>query len=176
MISLAQFSAHKSMWAKDIIFLVPDASPTGSFAFLKAYHGISDSEFSFSELEYHSGVIQAAINLEFCGGPYFSTLGLYAVNLNGELPNADLIITATLSVLYEGLNIRLHDGIMSNLHSDPKIQDYVLKGWNLFSFMSQQAIGIPLLDHSFYQKYKIEAITLKGIPSHSPSPDYKIAR
>ena len=39
------------MWAKDLVFLVVDKSPTGSLAWLNAYHGIPDSKGRFKVLK-----------------------------------------------------------------------------------------------------------------------------
>jgi glycosylphosphatidylinositol transamidase len=42
LMSLAQFAAKESMWAKDLIFLVLDKTPTGSLAWLNSYHGLPE--------------------------------------------------------------------------------------------------------------------------------------
>lgn len=42
LMSLAQFAARESMWAKDLIFLVLDKTPTGSLAWLNSYHGLEE--------------------------------------------------------------------------------------------------------------------------------------
>lgn len=167
--SLSKFTATQSVWAKDLIFLVVDKTPTGSLAWLNAYHGMDDNTFNgqalkFDRLKYHSGVIQAALNLEFCGdNDSFSGVGLYPVNLNGQLPNADLIATLVYSFYYEGVNLWSHDQIDSWHHSNQKIQSFVDNGKKLLSFFWHQALGLPVQDHSFYQKFKIEAATLKGL-------------
>jgi hypothetical protein len=153
---------------------------------------------NYEPLRYHAGVIQAAINLEFCGPEDdFGGVGLYTgklevaaivtflhiwtVNLNGQLPNFDMVVVATFSAQYEGIPIYLH-GLSPEYHENPLIERYLNKGKALLSFLRHQAFGVPDKDHAFYQKYeflgwfivrgiyhlalmdryKIEALTIKG--------------
>ena len=109
-------------------------------------------------------MIQAALNLEFCGNnDSFSGAGLYPVNLNFQLPNADLIATLYYSFYYEGLNLWSHDQMNDWSHSNQILQSYVNNARKLLSFFWHQALGMPVFDHSFYQGFKIEAATIRGL-------------
>ena len=99
---------------------------------------------------YHAGVIQGALNLEFCGDKdNFSGAGLYPINLNGQLPNADLIATLVFSFYYESVPLWLHDQMDVPSHKNPHLRAYLENGRNLLSFFWNQALGMPVYDHSF---------------------------
>lgn len=47
LVAFAQFALKQSHWSKDLIFLFPDYTPSGSFAFLRAYHGLKSEKRTF---------------------------------------------------------------------------------------------------------------------------------
>lgn len=80
------------------------------------------------------------------------------VNLNGQLPNFDMVVVATFSAQYEGVPIYLH-GLSPEYNENPVVERYLNKGKALLSFLYHQAFGIPDKDHSFFQKCGLSVLT-----------------
>lgn len=142
----------------------------GTLAWLEAYHGNKPQNgtycpfiigLEFELLSSHAGSIISVINLEFEGNGLYSTVGLHAVGVNGRLPNADLVTTAVRSFQYAGVPVVLQDGTLPLEHV-PWIDNYPIYLSNLLSFMKEQALGFPKLNHGLFALYNIEAVSLSG--------------
>ena len=89
-----------------------------------------------------------------------------------------MVTTVALSAQFEGVPVSLHNQSVPVHHDNPQVSEYLTKGKILASFLWHQALGIPRQDHSFYQQFKIEAVTLRGIhqSGHGMIDGYRIER
>ncbi|KAI9351775.1 Gaa1-like protein [Zopfochytrium polystomum] len=152
-------------WSKDVVLFFPDGDLLGTKAFLEAYHGRFGQltkDFSAEPLHYHGGVIEEAINIEFPGGGSYDQVGIFPVGLNGQQPNADMVMTMAVLAQYGGIPVTLH----KQGHIDPQDaawKEYLLKFGQVADYMKVQALGMPTSHHALYPRYKIEGLTLFGI-------------
>nr|CAG8446037.1 12712_t:CDS:10 [Entrophospora candida] len=162
-------------WSKDIIFLITDEGEAGVQAWLESYH---DYQRSTSPLLLRSGVIQAAINLDFPGTSDYRAIELFFGNyrieegVNGQLPNLDLIniiILCTARVSYS-IPIKLNGS--GHYYNFNDAGDYLSSLYNLLMTMKYQALSHPTGSHGLFFRYKIDAITLYGKSDAPVSSSY----
>ncbi|POW14716.1 hypothetical protein PSTT_02701 [Puccinia striiformis] len=115
-LALAEYLITFNLWSKDIIFLIADGYLDGTHAWLKAYHGLSQSNLKMEALELKTGSIWAALNIDF---PFhsFSHIGIDYEGINGQLPNLDLINTVAHIVRWTG-------SCPVTMHSEPLEPSY----------------------------------------------------
>ncbi|KAI8919703.1 Gaa1-like protein [Entophlyctis helioformis] len=170
---LARFLKKFSFWSKDIILLVSPHNTYGVYSWLQAYHGFKPdlrTGLDFEPLDSHAGSIQSAVCLEFPGSHDYTAVGLFPEGINGQLPNADLLATVVLSIRYEGIPLVLHDGprSQSTVLAD-RYRDSLAQLW---TFVKNQASGLPTAGHALFLQYKIEAVTLRGL--EEPGAPYSV--
>ncbi|KAI9139618.1 Gaa1-like protein [Paraphysoderma sedebokerense] len=171
-LSMAKFWKRYSYWAKDLIILITDEEPSGSEAWLQAYHGVYRSRRIHTDpLPAKAGNIQGAVNLNFFTSHHFNALGVSYEGLNGQLPNLDIINSVVFISRLEGLTVSLHgaDSLkFDSLNPTPSflnewIGDYVPSLQRLMVMMANMAGGVPSGMHGGFKKYNIDAVTLVGL-------------
>ncbi|KAI6028674.1 Gaa1-like GPI transamidase component [Pisolithus orientalis] len=177
-LALAAFLKNYSLWAKDIIFVIGDGHVDGMQAWLNAYHGTVPPNLETGLLEYTSGVIWTALNIDYSGHS-FSHLGVFFEGLNGRLPNQDLINSVRLISHYTaGVPFVVYDHLEPSEFPDrwqatsilasapdfirrsPQLQDFEYRAKNIARHIDYQARGKPSGAHGLYHKFRIDAITL----------------
>ncbi|XP_019485843.1 PREDICTED: glycosylphosphatidylinositol anchor attachment 1 protein isoform X2 [Hipposideros armiger] len=137
LLALAAHFRGQIYWAKDIIFLVTEHDLLGTEAWLEAYHDTNVTGMQSSPLQGRAGAIQAAVALEL-SSDVVTSLDVAVEGLNGQLPNLDLL----------------------NL-----FQTFCQKGGLLCTLQGKQASGCPHGPHGLFLRYRVEALTLRGINS-----------
>ncbi|ESK94596.1 gpi-anchor transamidase [Moniliophthora roreri MCA 2997] len=191
-IALAKFLKQYSLWAKDLIFVLSDGYMDGMQAWLCAYHGSSQDNLSFENLDLSSGVIWTALNIDYPGHS-FSHLGIFHEGLNGRLPNQDLLnsfnrIASYRSgvpvILYDHLHQRDHQDkkdlvpawIPSFLRSNPDVQTYSYRAKNVYRHVKYQASGRGSGVHGLFHRFRIDAFTIFALPAMGPHGFHAIGK
>ena len=126
-------------------------------------------------LIYHGGVIEEAINIEFPGEGGYDEIGIFPsmlynlhttyfssfclnllllkqVGLNGQQPNADIVMTVAACAESLGVRVTLHD--QSEVTRKDDIDSHFAMLQNILDYMKIQALGMPLSHHAFYTRYE----------------------
>ncbi|RAH74780.1 GPI-anchor transamidase subunit GAA1 [Aspergillus aculeatinus CBS 121060] len=152
-LTLAGYFKRWSLWSKDIIFVFPPDSKSGTQAWIDAYH---DMQPAFVQpLPLKSGALQGGLVIEYPFDHRFESLHILYDGVNGQLPNLDLFNTA---VSIAGGQM----GIGSNLqemwdHND----SYEMRLQTILRGMVKQGFGYATGAHSSFMPYHIDAITLQ---------------
>lgn len=105
--ALARYFARMSIWSKNIIVVFPQDSRAVLRRWVEAYHTTLDTT---------AGSIEAAIVLEYPSDrDTFGYMEVFYEGLNGQLPNLDLINTATTIARNEGIKVSVQDTPESEL-------------------------------------------------------------
>ncbi|XP_070248223.1 glycosylphosphatidylinositol anchor attachment 1 protein isoform X1 [Myotis yumanensis] len=168
LLALAAHFRGQIYWAKDIIFLVTEHDLLGTEAWLEAYHDINVTAHSpastgmqSSPLQGRAGAIQAAVALEL-SSDVVTSLDVAVEGLNGQLPNLDLL-NLFQTFCQKG-------GLLCTLQGKLQPQDWTSDGplqglQTLLLMVLQQASGRPHGPHGLFLRYRVEALTLRGINS-----------
>ncbi|KAJ5174363.1 uncharacterized protein N7482_000240 [Penicillium canariense] len=152
-LTLARYFKRWSLWSKDIIFIFPPDSKTGTQAWIDAYHDLHPS--SVQPLPLKSGALQGALVIEYPFDHRFKTLHIVYDGVNGQLPNLDLFNTA---VAIAGGQM----GIGANLQEMWQHDDsYEARLKTILRGMTKQGLGYATGAHSSFMPYHIDAITLQ---------------
>ncbi|RKP02319.1 hypothetical protein CXG81DRAFT_25013 [Caulochytrium protostelioides] len=171
LIAFANYARRQNWWAKDLIFLVPDHASVGTQAWLEAYHGDANPLLPAEPYEGPGGLILVAINLAFPEVVQeYNALGLFPIGLNGRLPNADLLLTLVQACHGEHVHPALHAPIAARWSATDPWHRYGRAARQLGRWTRIQALGYPTGEHAMYQRYLIEAATLRGylLPADTP--------
>uniref|UniRef100_A0A8C0DRM2 GPI-anchor transamidase component GPAA1 n=1 Tax=Balaenoptera musculus TaxID=9771 RepID=A0A8C0DRM2_BALMU len=162
MLALAAHFRGQIYWAKDIIFLVTEHDLLGSEAWLEAYHDVNVTGMQSSPLQGRAGAIQAAVALEL-SSDVVTSLDVAVEGLNGQLPNLDLLNLFQTFCQKGGLLCTLQGKLQPQ---DWPSVDGPLQGvQTLLLMVLQQASGHPHGAHGLFLRYRVEALTLRGINS-----------
>ncbi|XP_072707829.1 glycosylphosphatidylinositol anchor attachment 1 protein isoform X2 [Ciconia boyciana] len=162
MLALASYFRGQIYWAKDIIFLVNEHDLLGMEAWLEAYHDVNITEVRSSGMLGRAGAIQAAISLEL-SSDVVTSFDVAVEGLNGQLPNLDLLNLFHAFCQKNGLLCTIQGKLQrSDWDSLPA---YAHSLQTLLLMVLAQASGRPRGDHGLFLRYRIEAITLRGINS-----------
>ncbi|KAJ1075858.1 hypothetical protein K5549_003171 [Capra hircus] len=162
MLALAAHFRGQIYWAKDIIFLVTEHDLLGTEAWLEAYHDVNVTGMQSSPLQGRAGAIQAAVALEL-SSDVVTSLDVAVEGLNGQLPNLDLL-NLFQTFCQKG-------GLLCTLQGKLQPQDWTSIDGPLQSVQTlllmvlQQASGRPHGAHGLFLRYRVEALTLRGINS-----------
>ncbi|NXA25361.1 GPAA1 protein, partial [Ibidorhyncha struthersii] len=149
-------------WAKDIIFLVNEHDLLGMEAWLEAYHDVNLTEVRSSGTLGRAGAIQAALSLEL-SSDVVTSFDVAVEGLNGQLPNLDLLNLFHAFCQKNGLLCTIQGKLpRSDWDSLPAFAHSLQ---TLLLMVLAQASGQPRGDHGLFLRYRIEAITLRGINS-----------
>ncbi|KAM6102713.1 glycosylphosphatidylinositol anchor attachment 1 protein isoform 2-T2 [Theristicus caerulescens] len=162
MLALASYFRGQIYWAKDIIFLVNEHDLLGMEAWLEAYHDVNITEVQSSGTLGRAGAIQAAVSLEL-SSDVVTSFDVAVEGLNGQLPNLDLLNLFHAFCQKNGLLCTIQGKLQrSDWDSLPA---YAHSLQTLLLMVLAQASGRPRGDHGLFLRYRIEAITLRGINS-----------
>ncbi|KAG8515428.1 Glycosylphosphatidylinositol anchor attachment 1 protein [Galemys pyrenaicus] len=162
LLALAAHFRGQIYWAKDIIFLVTEHDLLGTEAWLEAYHDVNVTGVWSSPLQGRAGAIQAAVALEL-SSDVVTSLDVAVEGLNGQLPNLDLLNLFQTFCQKGGLLCTLQGKLQPQ---DWTSADGPLQGLQtLLLMVLQQASGRPQGPHGLFLRYRVEALTLRGINS-----------
>lgn len=143
-----------SLWSKDIIFLFPPDSKSGTQAWIDAYHDMHPS--SIQPLPLKSGALQGALVIEYPIDHRFDSVHIVYDGVNGQLPNLDLFNTAvSIAGGQVGIGVNLQE-MWDHDDSYEKRLETILRG------MVKQGLGYAAGAHSSFMPYHIDAITLQA--------------
>ncbi|XP_062935784.1 glycosylphosphatidylinositol anchor attachment 1 protein isoform X2 [Cynocephalus volans] len=134
----------------------------GTEAWLEAYHDINVTGMQSSPLQGRAGAIQAAVALEL-SSDVVTSLDVAVEGLNGQLPNLDLL-NLFQTFCQKG-------GLLCTLQGKLQPQDWMSLDGPLQSLQTlllmvlRQASGRPHGPHGLFLRYRVEALTLRGINS-----------
>ncbi|NXF89969.1 GPAA1 protein, partial [Eubucco bourcierii] len=162
MLALAAYFREQIYWAKDIIFLVTEHDLLGTEAWLEAYHDINLTEVQSLGTPGRAGAIQAAIALEL-SSDVVTSFDVAVEGLNGQLPNLDLLNLFHAFCQKNGLLCTIQGKLpRSDWDSLP---GYAHSLQTLALMVLAQASGRPRGDHGLFLRYRVQALTLRGINS-----------
>jgi len=194
-LSLAAFLRGYSLWAKDFIFVISDGYLDGMQAFITTYYGESSSNLVAEPLKLPSGVIWAALNIDYPGHS-FSHLGVFFEGINGRLPNQDLynsfqIISRHTGgvpvVLYDHVDPQETPNRQADLSNIPSwvptfvrnqafVKEYAYRAKNVLRHVGFQARGQASGVHGLLHRFRIDAITLYAVPATGPHGFHALGR
>ncbi|EGN93257.1 hypothetical protein SERLA73DRAFT_172176 [Serpula lacrymans var. lacrymans S7.3] len=194
-LSLAGFLKGYSLWAKDIIFVISDGHLEGMHAWLSAYHGVVQSNLKTDSLQYSSGVIWTALNIDYPGHS-FSRIGIFHEGLNGRLPNQDFLnCLQVIGHVTGGVPVSVYDYMDSSqiahrpndlddilawipafLRENYDVREYVYRARNVARFVSYQARGKASGLHGLLHQFRIDAITIFAVPASGPHGFHALGR
>ncbi|RHZ69407.1 hypothetical protein CDV55_106509 [Aspergillus turcosus] len=152
-LTLARYFKRWSLWSKDIIFLFPPDSKSGTQAWIDAYHDMQPS--SVQPLPLKSGALQGGLVIEYPFDHRFESLHIVYDGVNGQLPNLDLFNTAiSIAGGQMGIGTSLQE-MWEHDDSYKKRLQTILRG------MVKQGFGHATGAHSSFMPYHIDAITLQ---------------
>ncbi|XP_061429398.1 LOW QUALITY PROTEIN: glycosylphosphatidylinositol anchor attachment 1 protein [Lethenteron reissneri] len=161
-LSLAAHFRRQVYWAKDIIFLFNEHDQIGMQAWLEAYHDTNLTGISSSVMRGRAGSIQAALTLEM-SSDVLTSLDLHLEGLNGQLPNLDLVNLVHVICGKKDMLCTIQGQLM---HQDGESWEGYVQSLRTVMLMAlNQASSRPTGDHSLFLRYRIEALTLRGINS-----------
>ena len=144
-----------SLWSKDIIFLIPPDSKSGTQAWIDAYHDMHPP--TVQPLPLKSGALQGAVVIEYPFDHLFEGLHIVYDGVNGQLPNLDLFNTA----------VSVGSGQMGISTSLQEMWDhydsYEERLTTIFRGMVKQGFGYATGAHSSFMPYHVDAITLQAM-------------
>ncbi|KAG8926231.1 Glycosyl phosphatidyl inositol protein transamidase complex subunit [Tulasnella sp. 417] len=183
-LALARYLKKYSLWAKDLIFVVNDGHVDGMHAWLNAYHGIEQPNLQTKPLKHVSGVIWTALCIDYPGHS-FSHLGIFYEGLNGRLPNQDLMnsvvriagTTGVPTILYDNIESSASYTVPNWLANLPLLgkwtkhwmfKNYLFRASNVKRHVQYEGLNRGSGVHGLFHKFRIDAITLFGVPSMGP--------
>ncbi|KAM6143044.1 glycosylphosphatidylinositol anchor attachment 1 protein [Phoenicopterus ruber ruber] len=162
MLALAAYFRGQIYWAKDIIFLVNEHDLLGMEAWLEAYHDVNVTEVRSAGTPGRAGAIQAAVALEL-SSDVVTSFDVAVEGLNGQLPNLDLLNLFHAFCQKNGLLCTIQ-GKLQRPDGD-SLPAYAHSLQTLLLMVLAQASGQPRGDHGLFLRYRVEAVTLRGINS-----------
>ncbi|XP_040520585.1 glycosylphosphatidylinositol anchor attachment 1 protein-like [Gallus gallus] len=158
LLALAAYCREQIYWAKDLIFLVNEHDLLGMEAWLEGYHDGNRSGTQWWGSMGRAGAIQAAVAVELSGA-VLTSVDVAPEGLNGQLPNMDLLGLFHACCHKGGLLCTIQGKLQrpeaGSVHG---LQTLLLMGL-------QQAAGRAGGDHALFLRYRIEAVTVRGINS-----------
>ncbi|KKK20052.1 hypothetical protein ARAM_006405 [Aspergillus rambellii] len=152
-LTLARYFKRWSLWSKDIIFVFPPDSKTGTQAWIDAYHDMQPE--TVQPLPLKSGALQGGLVIEYPFDHRFESLHIVYDGVNGQLPNLDLFNTAvSIASGQMGIGTRLQEMWQHNDSYEKRLET-MLRG------MVKQGFGYATGAHSSFMPYHIDAITLQ---------------
>ena len=151
--SFSFFLAGWSLWSKDIIFIFPPDTKTGTQAWIDAYHDMHPA--TVQPLPLKSGALQGAVVIEYPFEHRFESLHIVYDGVNGQLPNLDLFNTAiSIASGQMGIGASLQE-MWDHDDSYQKRLETILRG------MVKQGFGYATGAHSSFMPDHIDAITIQ---------------
>lgn len=167
-LALTKYFVSRNYWSKDVIILFTDHNNYGTSAWLDAYHNVNYDtntttnkfpSIQYDQLDYRSGPILAAINLEL-HGKQIEHLNIKIEGLNGQLPNLDLFNLVVEMTARESITPKFHGYSLPFALSTQEL--YYSHLHSVLSMMKTQASMSINGAHALFQKYSIQSLTLEG--------------
>ncbi|XP_030826403.1 glycosylphosphatidylinositol anchor attachment 1 protein [Camarhynchus parvulus] len=162
LLALAAFCRGQVYWAKDLIFLVTEHDLLGTQAWLEAYHDVNLTDMRSGGVPGRAGAIQAALALEL-SSDVVTSVDVAVEGLNGQLPNLDLLNLFHSFCLKSGLLCTFQGKLPPP--EGPSGPGYAQSLRTLGLMVLGQAGGGPGGAHGLFLRFRIEALTLRGINS-----------
>ncbi|XP_058684719.1 glycosylphosphatidylinositol anchor attachment 1 protein [Poecile atricapillus] len=162
LLALAGYCRSQIYWAKDIIFLLSDHDLLGTQAWLEAYHDLNLTGISSGGLSGRAGAIQAALALEL-SSDVLTSVDVAVEGLNGQLPNLDLLNLFHSFCQKNGLLCTFQGQLPPPEGPSGPSFSHSLRTLGLM--LLGQAGGAPGGAHGLFLRFRIEALTLRGINS-----------
>ncbi|XP_072216799.1 glycosylphosphatidylinositol anchor attachment 1 protein, partial [Excalfactoria chinensis] len=161
LLAMAAYFREQIYWAKDLIFLVTEHDLLGMEAWLEGYHDSNRSGTQWSGSMGRAGAIQAAVSLEL-SSDVVTSVDVAIEGLNGQLPNMDLLNLFHACCQKAGLLCTIQGKVRRNT---PARGDSVSALQTLLLMVLHGAAGRAAGDHALFLRYRIEAVTVRGINS-----------
>ncbi|PFH63310.1 hypothetical protein XA68_14962 [Ophiocordyceps unilateralis] len=153
-LTLARYFKRWSLWSKDIIFLLPPDSRTGTQAWVDAYHDAHDPA-TVASLPLKSGALQGAIAVDYPTEQLFDGIHVIYDGTNGQLPNLDL----TNSIVnIAGGQMGIQTAIQDMKHHTGRYPDRLK---TMLRGMLKQGLGNAAGPHSSFIPYHVDSVTLQ---------------
>ncbi|XP_054149867.1 LOW QUALITY PROTEIN: glycosylphosphatidylinositol anchor attachment 1 protein [Melozone crissalis] len=162
LLALAGYCRGQVYWAKDLIFLVTEHDLLGTQAWLEAYHDVNLTDIHSGGVPGRAGAIQAALALEL-SSDVVTSVDVAVEGLNGQLPNLDLLNLFHSFCLKSGLLCTFQGKLPPP--EGPSGPAYAQSLRTLGLMVLGQAGGGPGGAHGLFLRFRIEALTLRGINS-----------
>ncbi|XP_057897121.1 glycosylphosphatidylinositol anchor attachment 1 protein [Melospiza georgiana] len=162
LLALAGYCRGQVYWAKDLIFLVTEHDLLGTQAWLEAYHDVNLTDIHSGGVPGRAGAIQAALALEL-SSDVVTSVDVAVEGLNGQLPNLDLLNLFHSFCLKSGLLCTFQGKLPPP--EGPSGPGYAQSLRTLGLMVLGQAGGGPGGAHGLFLRFRIEALTLRGINS-----------
>ncbi|XP_032555770.1 glycosylphosphatidylinositol anchor attachment 1 protein [Chiroxiphia lanceolata] len=162
LLALAGYFRGQIYWAKDIIFLVTEHDLVGTQAWLEAYHDVNLTDVQSGGTPGRAGAIQAAVALEL-STDVVTSVDVAVEGLNGQLPNLDLLNLFHSFCQKNGLLCTLQGKLPPP--EGPSGPGYGQSLQTLGLMVLGQAGGGPGGAHGLFLRFRVEALTLRGINS-----------
>ncbi|XP_074415031.1 glycosylphosphatidylinositol anchor attachment 1 protein isoform X10 [Zonotrichia albicollis] len=162
LLALAGYCRGQVYWAKDLIFLVTEHDLLGTQAWLEAYHDVNLTDIQSGGIPGRAGAIQAALALEL-SSDVVTSVDVAVEGLNGQLPNLDLLNLFHSFCLKSGLLCTFQGKLPPP--EGPSGPAYAQSLRTLGLMVLGQAGGGPGGAHGLFLRFRIEALTLRGINS-----------
>ncbi|KAF4591487.1 GPI transamidase component GAA1 [Ophiocordyceps camponoti-floridani] len=153
-LTLARYFKRWSLWSKDIIFLFPPDSRTGTQAWVNAYHDAHDPA-TIASLPLKSGALQGAIAVDYPSEQLFDGIHIVYDGTNGQLPNLDLTNSiVNIAGGQMGIQTAIQD-MKQHTGSYTDRLKTMLRG------MLKQGLGNAAGPHSSFIPYHVDSVTLQ---------------
>ncbi|XP_048149309.1 glycosylphosphatidylinositol anchor attachment 1 protein, partial [Corvus hawaiiensis] len=162
LLALAGYCRGQIYWAKDLVFLVTEHDLLGTQAWLEAYHDVNLTGAHPGGLPARAGAIQAALALEL-SSDVLTSVDVAVEGLNGQLPNLDLLNLFHSFCHKNGLLCTFQGKLPPP--EGPSGPAYGQSLRTLGLMLLGQAGGAPGGAHGLFLRFRIEALTLRGINS-----------
>uniref|UniRef100_A0A8C3UHS3 Glycosylphosphatidylinositol anchor attachment 1 protein n=1 Tax=Catharus ustulatus TaxID=91951 RepID=A0A8C3UHS3_CATUS len=162
LLALAGYCRGQIYWAKDLIFLVTEHDLLGTQAWLEGYHGVNLTAMQSGPFPGRAGAIQAALALEL-SSDVLTSVDVAVEGLDGQLPNLDLLNLFQSFCHKNGLLCTLQGKLPPP--EGPSGPGYAQSLRTLGLMVLGQAGGAPGGPHGLFLRFRIEALTLRGINS-----------
>lgn len=157
--ALARYFARMSIWSKNIIMVFPRDSHSVLRSWVEAYH---------TTLDVTAGSIEAAITIEYASDiDNFNHMEIFYEGLNGQLPNLDLINTATTVARNEGIRIGIQDTSTGDLDKNNYWSRLRILSHGILRLAFSEANQKPYGCEAF-SGWQIQAMTLKAVGVGGP--------
>lgn len=154
--ALARYFARMSIWSKNIIFVFPHDGKTVLRLWVEAYHTTLDDT---------AGSIDAAVIMEYPSHvDNFHHMELFYEGLNGQLPNLDLINTATTIARHENMKVRVQGTEYENSNYWTRLQ---VLGWGILR-LAVSGFGSRAVGCESFSGWQIQAITIRAVGEGGP--------
>ncbi|XP_065589154.1 glycosylphosphatidylinositol anchor attachment 1 protein [Cyrtonyx montezumae] len=162
LLALAMYFRDQIFWAKDVIFLIAEHDALGTELWLDAYHGLNRSGGTWWGAQGRAGALQAAVSLELSGA-VVTSVDVALEGLNGRLPNMDLLALFHACCHRAGLLCTIQGKLQVRTRRRGRARAH--RAADAAAEALAQAGGAVRGEHALFLRYRIDAVTVRGINS-----------